>query len=263
MLKKIIPILLIALTFQITSCFKSDSDKLQIYSIKYGDSMYNKKFIYYANNREDGKEPFSWKFYLIRYNGKNILVDTGFGNRKLATYFNIQNFKDPIEILKENGIEPEKVTHILLTHSHFDHAGNIYRFPNAQVYLNKDVLNNLSKNISTKGVHEYLKKKNNYVIFDNQMTLLNILKVEKIGGHTSGSSVVFLDHGHMKYCFTGDEVYLSKNLELRQGSGTVFSHKKNMEFINRLSKSDYKPLLFHQPDFKNYDKNFVLIDREK
>src|SRR6202158_3241430 len=58
-----------------------------------------------------------------------ILVDTGIGNRLDAVERKIFDHVDGwlIDALKLLGIEPGDITHVLLSHLHFDHCGGIVR----------------------------------------------------------------------------------------------------------------------------------------
>jgi glyoxylase-like metal-dependent hydrolase (beta-lactamase superfamily II) len=67
--------------------------------------------------------------FLIKADGKNILIDTGTGAQDII-----------IEKVKKLGVEAEKVDAVLITHLHGDHFGSLQkdgkaRFPNAKVYL--------------------------------------------------------------------------------------------------------------------------------
>jgi len=258
-LKKILAVILSvsALTL-VFSCSKSGDEKLQIYQIKYADSMYPKKYIF-QNYKGDEKSPFAWKFYYISLNGIKILIDTGFNNTNLIKMYNIQNFKDPVEILKENGINPEEITDIIITHHHFDHIGSVHKFKNSNIYIQKDEFNAFFKLRGLQEIKNFLKNSNRVIKFQDSIKLYDSITVENIGGHSIGSSVVFLRLDKMEFCFTGDEIINNKNAEDKIGIGAYYNKKKNLEFINRLSKGNYKLLNFHEPDFNNFDKNFVQI----
>jgi len=76
-----------------------------------------------------------------------IVVDTGIGNRLSATERKIFNHGDGwlLNGLRQLGMEPGDVTHVLLSHLHFDHCGGIVRarpsgvfepaFPRARIFV--------------------------------------------------------------------------------------------------------------------------------
>jgi glyoxylase-like metal-dependent hydrolase (beta-lactamase superfamily II) len=78
-----------------------------------------------------------------------IVVDTGIGNRLSETERKIFDHGEGwlIDDLKQLGLEPGDVTHLLLSHLHFDHCGGIVRqrsaggfvpaFPKARIFLQK------------------------------------------------------------------------------------------------------------------------------
>jgi glyoxylase-like metal-dependent hydrolase (beta-lactamase superfamily II) len=86
--------------------------------------------------------------WLIRGNGKTILVDDGNGNKwsdKLKDIYNL-DYKDAdlLSSLRRVGVAPSDVTDVILTHLHFDHAGGsttleqgrlVPAFPNARYYV--------------------------------------------------------------------------------------------------------------------------------
>jgi len=63
---------------------------------------------------------------LIRAHGKNILVDTGLGNKldtKFQDMFAVDRTPPLYDSLKEHGLAAEDILMVINTHLHFDHAG--------------------------------------------------------------------------------------------------------------------------------------------
>ena len=93
--------------------------------------------IYGAHNQGVRKLPYG--YVLIKGNGVLAMVDVGYNHKDygqtLGEKFGVQNWQPPSVVLAEAGVRPEDVTHIFLTHLHFDHAGNTDAFPNAIFYL--------------------------------------------------------------------------------------------------------------------------------
>lgn len=239
-------------------CGKSSDKDLKIYQVKYADSMFPKKFIFH-NYKGEEKSPFAWKFYYISYKGINILIDTGFNNPKLIKLFNLQNFIDPVEILKENGIEADQITDIIITHHHFDHIGSVHKFKNSNIYIQENEFKEVFKLRGFQDIKDFLKKNNRIITFKDSLKLYDNINIEKVGGHSIGSSVVFLKHNDIEFCFTGDEIYSQKNVDEQIGVGSFYNHQKNIDFIKRLAKGNYKIFNFHEPDFEKFNENFVQV----
>src|ERR1700680_3474014 len=76
-------------------------------------------------------DDFVW---LIRGGGRDILVDTGFN----ATEAQLRNRKltlNPVEALARFGVGANTIKDVVVTHLHYDHAGNLDQFPNARFHL--------------------------------------------------------------------------------------------------------------------------------
>jgi glyoxylase-like metal-dependent hydrolase (beta-lactamase superfamily II) len=80
----------------------------------------------------DGRiDYFVW---LVRGGGRTLLIDTGFGARAAAARRRTL-LRCPGDGLRALGVEPADVTDVVITHLHYDHAGNTDLFPNARFYL--------------------------------------------------------------------------------------------------------------------------------
>lgn len=238
------------------------SDKLKLFAVKYGTSEFPGKFIFYGD-KSDKKLPFTWLFYYIEYGDRRILIDTGFNNETLRNMFEIRDFQDPVEILKKNGIKPESITDIIITHSHFDHIGNADKFINAKIFINKKELESFMKGNSLDHVRKYLKDNPNIQTFENSITVFDIFNIHTVGGHTSGSSVIFFNYMNKQYCITGDEIYLKENIISETGSGSVSNHDRNISFIKEIKKSGIEPLTLHSSIYYNADSGMIQIIPEK
>src|SRR6201995_1950833 len=72
--------------------------------------------------------------WLIRGNDRDILVDTGF-NAEEAGVRGRKLLLNPVDALAGFGVKAENIRDIIVTHLHYDHAGNLDRFPNARFHL--------------------------------------------------------------------------------------------------------------------------------
>jgi glyoxylase-like metal-dependent hydrolase (beta-lactamase superfamily II) len=72
--------------------------------------------------------------WLIRGGGRDILVDTGF-NAAEAKLRGRTLTLNPVDALEAFGVGADAIRDIVVTHLHYDHAGNLDRFPNARFHL--------------------------------------------------------------------------------------------------------------------------------
>lgn len=84
--------------------------------------------------------------WLIRGNGHNILVDSGFYRPQFFKQFKVESFTKASEAIGQPGImpagqpalTPEDITDVVITHMHWDHADGMDLFPKARIWLQKD-----------------------------------------------------------------------------------------------------------------------------
>jgi N-acyl homoserine lactone hydrolase len=136
---------------------------------------------------------------LIRGHGHNILVDTGgFGMRGLLQ-----------QKLDDHGLKPRNISHVLLTHSHYDHSVNWTMFPNARIFVGKIELEwALSEPWGTTPVPElYVEKLNDWptlIKLDDGDEVLSHISAFVAPGHTPGCLVFVLSGQNRDLIFTGD-----------------------------------------------------------
>lgn len=83
---------------------------------------------------DDISMPLDFYFWVIRGNGRTILVDTGF-SAQMAEQRGRIYLHDPVQLLQKLDIDAAQVHEIIITHMHYDHAGNIDAFANARLHL--------------------------------------------------------------------------------------------------------------------------------
>ncbi|MCE3223641.1 MAG: uncharacterized protein K0S58_1821 [Nitrospira sp.] len=94
--------------------------------------------------------PLSLTCLLIRAHGKNILVDTGLGDKedaKFQSMFAVERTATLQESLKQHGLSRDDIHLVVNTHLHFDHAGgntvmngngaSVSTFPKADYYVQR------------------------------------------------------------------------------------------------------------------------------
>jgi N-acyl homoserine lactone hydrolase len=93
--------------------------------------------VYGAHNQGTRKLPYC--YIVLKGQGHLAMIDVGYNHKAhgevLANTYGVKGWYPPRTVLGEIGIAPEDVSTIFITHSHFDHMGNIEDFPKATFYI--------------------------------------------------------------------------------------------------------------------------------
>lgn len=110
--------------------------KYEVFALRYGTMQQRTgrdNFLVTAD-AHDGPMPMDYFVWLIRGNGRQYLVDTGF-NAQAALARKRTFLRCPIEALQALGVKRDHVTDVIVTHMHYDHAGNIELLPRTRLHL--------------------------------------------------------------------------------------------------------------------------------
>lgn len=132
-----------------------ENDLYLVWALCYGsgrNQRVHQNFI--RRDMHDGPMPLDYFLWIARNAHRTVLIDTGMrpdASRKRGRPMDF----DPIEGLGRIGIAAESVRDIVLTHLHWDHAGNIDRFPEARVHLQDSEIAFATGRCMCDGEHRY------------------------------------------------------------------------------------------------------------
>lgn len=197
-------------------------------------TMWSKKVMADEQNRLDA----GLNSLLVRTGKKNILIETGIGN-KLPERM-VQIYKQPAKLLDNlhaAGVAPEDIDIVINTHLHFDHCGwNTVRrgdrvvatFPNAKYYvqekewehgclqLERDAISYISPN------YDPLLETGQMVLLNGDQELSPGISVKVFPGHTANMQAVIIESGgesgggnnKKTACYISDLIATSHHLDL-------------------------------------------------
>jgi len=199
-------------------------------------TMWSKKVTPDDQNRLDA----GLNSLLVRTGTKNILIETGIGN-KLPDRL-VQIFKQPAQLLDNlhaAGVAPEDIDIVINTHLHFDHCGwNTVRrgdqmvatFPNAKYYVQQQEWEHGRLQLERDAI-SYMSPNYDPLIENGQMVLLNGdqelspgISVKVLPGHTANMQAVIIEGGSggsenggsekKTACYISDLIPTSNHLDL-------------------------------------------------
>lgn len=206
-----------------------------LYCIKYADTVITEDCVLYGGSKNISV-PTSLLFYYAECGDRKILIDTGCNS---LPGFVTKNFEDPVKLLLSLGVSPREITDVIITHAHLDHIGKAGEYGGAVIYIQKDELARGRKYIP-EGFHTES--------FEDGITVADVFRVIKTGGHSPGSCIVRFSYGQREYVICGDECYTELCFERGVRTGCSFCPEKSEGFISDYGGDAYTRLFLHSAD---------------
>ncbi len=189
------------------------------------------------SNKGVVRNPMVWSAILggeVGGAARPIVIDTGMKGDFSPSGKGYENVEDPATVLAKVGLSPDDIETVILTHLHFDHAGNLDRFPNAEFLVQRAELDGWKRAFELPdGLGSDTGKwpmssinKNDFVVLDG---LIADGRVRFLDGdeevapgvhcrfapdtHTFGSQYVEVRTSDGPYVVAGDCVYWYQNIE--------------------------------------------------
>ncbi len=200
--------------------------------------------------------------WLLRSEGKIVLIDTGIGNDRdrphMPRFDHLTT--DFLDRLAEAGARPQDVDVVVNTHVHFDHVGWNTRldngewaptFPNATYLIPRADATwfdprNAHRQPTPRDEHEKLRRHGNHLVYADSITPVldravlwegshridANLVLEPAPGHTPGSSLVRLASGSDRAVFVGDMLHSPVQI-LRPEANSCFCEDQRQAVATR------------------------------
>lgn len=217
-----------------------------------------------AADLHDCEMPLDFYVWLIRNAEVNILVDTGFSPASAAARKR-DYLCSPVDGLKLLGIEPEAVDHVVLTHFHYDHAGNTDSFPRACFHVqDAEMRFATGRYMAHPGLNHF------YAVADVQGLIGHVfdgrvrfhdgtgqvaegVSLHRIGGHTDGLQVVRVHTKRGWVVLASDAAHYYRNKMDAAPFPAIFNVGDMLEgwrLIDELAESPQHIIPGHDPEVR-------------
>jgi glyoxylase-like metal-dependent hydrolase (beta-lactamase superfamily II) len=172
--------------------------------------------------------------WLIRGGGRDILVDTGF-NQAAAEARSRKLTLNPVDALAAFGVAADTIRDVVVTHLHYDHAGNLERFPNARFHLQDREIAYATGRCMCHGVlrhpfsvedvtlmvrHVYAERVN---FHNGDGEVAPGVTLHRIGGHSDGLQVVRVATGRGPVVLASDAAHYYANMHRKNPFPIVYN----------------------------------------
>lgn len=179
-------------------------DLYRVTIVKYGTRSTKKSDVYLnfpLYHEADEPIGMDYFFWIIQNAERTVVVDTGF-SRHGGDVRGRTTLADVGELFAHFGVAPEDAPDVVLTHAHYDHAGNLGLFPRSRVLM-ADLEHEFwtSRHANRAMFHHsveddelaYIEKvaaDGRLVLFGERIDIAPGIEAFVVGGHTPGQCVV-------------------------------------------------------------------------
>lgn len=244
----------------------SESPVWEVWALRLGSVQRRAQDNFLNPGERTGEMRLDFTMWVARCGDHIVVVDTGFAAAAGARRGRLLDVR-PADAVSALGIDPAAVSDVVITHLHYDHAGNIADFPNATVTLQaKEMAYVTGASMRHGGLRHFFEVddivdvlrgiyRGDVRIIDGDLTVADGLQLHLIGGHTSGLQVVRVRTARGWVVLASDALHYYENFHARNPFPAIVDLPQMLDGYDRLVElSDgldhivpgHDPLVFHR-----------------
>lgn len=202
-------------------------DQYEVYALRFASWKDRRAgdffFRYDLYDVEDRPLQMDFYFWLIGNDQSVVLLDCGY-DRERGERRGRQQDQDPIELLARFDVSPTDVDHVIISHMHFDHIGNVTQFPDAEFSVARaelhfwtDYGHHPAVALATESEEvraiQQLQREGRLHLVDESAEPLPGIKLQRVGGHTPGSIITEVATANGKVVLASDVLHFYEEME--------------------------------------------------
>jgi glyoxylase-like metal-dependent hydrolase (beta-lactamase superfamily II) len=203
----------------------SELPRYEVFALRYAthDRLRSANFLH-ADEHDVGPMPMDYFVWLVRSAERAVQVDTRF-KAAMAERRRRTLLRCPIDALRSLGVDPDAIADVILTHLHYDHAGNLAKLPHARFHVQDDEVgyatgrcmcyDPLRRAYAVEDVLELVRKlyADRLVFHDGDSRVAPGIELLRIGGHTRGLQAVRVHTARGWVVLASDASHYYENME--------------------------------------------------
>lgn len=236
-------------------------DTYEIYAIKYARHERLSRYNFIGGDPHDVMMPLDYFVWAVVGADRSFVVDTGFAP-DMAEKRGREMLNPPGEGLRAIGLDPATVKDVIITHMHYDHAGNHTLFPSARYHVQDREMAYCTGRCMC---HEALRSafepedvavmvrrvfEGRVAFHDGAAEIAPGISVHWVGGHTAGIQVVRVRTRRGWVVLASDATHFYANIEQARPFPIVHSvgdMLEGYETMKRLADSPAHIVPGHDP----------------
>jgi glyoxylase-like metal-dependent hydrolase (beta-lactamase superfamily II) len=198
----------------------------EVYALRYAthERAVRDNFLMPPTDPHDASMPMDYFVWLLRTADGEIVVDTGFGVA-VAQQRGRKITRGVAESLQAMGTDAGAVRDVIITHLHYDHAGNLELFPRATFHLQDREMAFATGRHMCSGCLRYAFEVEDVIAMvravyadrvmfhDGDDEVASGVSVRRVGGHTDGLQMVRVQTGRGPVVLASDASHYYANME--------------------------------------------------
>lgn len=217
----------------------------EVFALQYARSLRPSRDYFLLPDPHNGPLPMIYYVWVLKGPDRAIVVDTGFSAER-AVERKREHLRCPTAGLAALGLDAADIETVILTHLHYDHAGNIARFPKARfIVQDEEVRFATGRHIkyapvrlpfAADDVVELVRRNfDGRVRFvDGDAEVAPGVHVHLMGGHSRGLQAVSVQTRRGLVVLASDAAHFFENITLENPFPVVIDVAQNCESHDRL-----------------------------
>lgn len=220
-------------------------DAYELFAIRYAERPAMRRDHFIGGDPHDAPMPMDYFVWVARNAQRTVLIDTGF-NATVAAKRQRRHLRCPIETLKLLDIEPASVSHVVVTHLHYDHIGNFDLLPQARFHVQEAEMHFVAGRHMRYACNAHHFEVEDVVgmvrmnfadrldIYSGNATVAPGIEAMYTGGHTPGMQFVRVNTARGPVVLASDASHFYENMESRRPFTAAWHIGEMIESFNRL-----------------------------
>jgi len=236
-------------------------DTYQVYAVRYAHHHRRASENFLGGDAHDGPMPLDYFVWAIVGERRTVILDTGF-DEAMAKKRGREFLRPPRDGLLAIGVDPAQVGDVIISHMHYDHAGNHDLFPNATFHLQDREMAfctgrcmchpQLRRSFEEADVGAMIRRlfEGRVCFHDGEREIAPGITVHHVGGHTAGLQVVRVKTARGWVVLAADASHFYANFEEMRAYPTVYNVGDMLEgfaTVKRLATSPRHVIPGHDP----------------
>lgn len=202
----------------------SEAPTYAVYAVRYATRDGQRAENFYGGDPHDGPMPMDYFVWAAVSDAHTVVVDAGF-TAEVAARRRRAYLRAPMDGLQLLGIDCAQVRHLILTHLHYDHVGNLGAFPRATFYVQEAEMAFWTGRHAGRGHFRTLIEPEDvlHLVRENFARRISFVRetaeivpgitAHRVGGHAAGLQVVRIHTARGPVVLASDAAHFSANID--------------------------------------------------